>query len=78
MENIDQTITNNLRREIESSRKKKSDIAKAVGISAPTLSQYLSGRAQPTLATLTRLCRVLDITADDILPTKLPTQKTPN
>jgi len=71
MDNIDDIILHNIKREIESSSKKKCDIAKAIGISSPTLSQYLSGRAQPTLATLTKLCRFLDISADDILPTKI-------
>ena len=68
MENFDLQIKENLKKEIEYSGKTKSQIAKEVGIKAPTLSQYISGRAQPTLATLTRLCRVLDISADDILP----------
>ena len=71
MENLNEIILNNIKNEINNSGKKKSDIAKAIGVSAPTLSQYLSGRAQPTLVTLTKLCRVLDISADDILPTKI-------
>lgn len=70
MKSLEMQITENLKNEIEYSGKKKSEIAKEVGISAPTLSQYLSGRAQPTLATLTRLCQVLEISADDILPVK--------
>ena len=70
MENINDQITNNLRNEILFSGKPKSQIAKEIGISAPTLSQYLSGRAQPTLATLTKLCQVLNISADEILPIK--------
>lgn len=71
MEDLNKVIFKNLKNEIENSGKKKSEIAQAIGISAPTLSQYLSGRAQPTLATLTKLCRVLDISADDILPTNI-------
>lgn len=70
MEKINKIILKNLKNEIENSGKKKSEIAQLIGISAPTLSQYLSGRAQPTLATLTKLCQVLDISADDILPTQ--------
>ncbi|MBQ8468126.1 MAG: helix-turn-helix transcriptional regulator [Clostridia bacterium] len=70
MENIDNIILENLKNEIEHSGKKKIEIAKAIEIAPPTLSQYLSGRAQPTLATLTKLCRFLDISADDILPTR--------
>lgn len=64
---IQQKITENIRAEIELSGKSKTEIAKAVGVSKPTISQYLSGRAQPTLATLSKLCTYLDISADDIL-----------
>lgn len=65
--NIDLIITENLRKEIERSGFKKSEIADAIGVSRATISQYLSGRAQPTLATLSRLCSFLDCSADDIL-----------
>ena len=66
-ETIDQIITQNLKNEIETCGKSKTDIAKAVGVSKSTISQYLSGRAQPTLATLSRLCKFLDCSAVDIL-----------
>lgn len=66
-ENIDAKITENLKREIETSGKSKTEIAKAIGVTSATVSQYCSGRAQPTLATLYRLCRFLDLSADDIL-----------
>lgn len=69
-ENIDQIITENIKREIETSGKSKTEIANGIGVSRSTISQYLSGRAQPTLATLSRLCRFLDCSADDILGTK--------
>ena len=69
-ENIDQIISENLKNEIENSGKSKSEIAKAIGVSKSTISQYLSGRIQPTLATLSRLCRFLDCSADDILNIK--------
>ena len=64
---LDLIITENLKREIEQSGFKKSDIAKSIGVTSATISQYLSGRAQPTLATLSKLCVVLDCSADDIL-----------
>ena len=54
-DSLDAIITENLKREIETSGKSKSEIARAIGVSNPTVSQYLSGRAQPTLATLSRL-----------------------
>lgn len=68
--NLDLIITENLKREIEQSGLKKSEIATKIGVSKATISQYLSGRAQPTLATLAKLCAVLDCSADDILNLK--------
>ena len=68
--NLDLVISENLKREIEQSGIKKSEIAKAIGVSRATVSQYVSGRAQPTLATFSRLCAVLDCSADDILNLK--------
>ena len=67
MENLDVVISQNLKNEIEHSGKSKSSIARALGVSMPTVSQYCSGKIQPTLATLSKLCRYLDCSADDIL-----------
>ena len=69
-DNLDLIISKNLKKEIEQSGLKKSEIASAVGVSRATISQYLSGRAQPTLATFAKLCAVLDCSADDILNLK--------
>lgn len=63
-------ISQNIKAEIENSGKSKSEIAKALGVSNPTVSQYLSGRIQPSLATLSKLCSFLDCSADDILNIK--------
>ena len=60
-------ITENLKHEVETCGKSKSEIAAAIGVSKATVSQYLSGRALPTLATLSRLCNFIDCSADDIL-----------
>lgn len=68
--NLDLVISKNLKIEIEQSGLNKSEIADAIGVSRATVSQYLSGRAQPTLATLAKLCAVLDCSADDILGIK--------
>ena len=67
---LDKLISENIKREIENSGKSKSEIAEAIGVSKPTVSQYCSGRAQPTLATLSKLCSFLDCSADDILNIK--------
>ena len=70
MENLNEAISRNLKNEIENSGKSKTEIARAIGVSIPTVSQYCSGRVQPTLATLAKLCRFLDCSADDILEIK--------
>lgn len=67
MKTVEQQITERLRTEIETSTKTKTQIADELGISKPTLSQYLSGRILPSLVTFARLCKILDCSADDIL-----------
>ncbi len=68
--NLDDRITANIKFEIEHCGKTKADIARALGIKQSSLSQYLSGRAQPTLANLSRLCNFIGCSADDILEIK--------
>ena len=70
MSELEQRIKENLKREILLSGKTKSSIAKELGISKPTLSQYLSGRIMPSLTTFAKLCEVIDCSADDILEIK--------
>lgn len=67
---LEERIRNNIRQEICYCGKSKTQIAKELGISKPTLSQYLSGRAMPSLVTFAKLCAVLDCSADDILELK--------
>lgn len=64
---LNECISEHLKFEIEHSGKKKAEIAKLIGVSRATVSQYCSGKIQPTLATLSRLCSILDVSADDIL-----------
>ena len=68
--NLDEIISENIKREIENSGKSKTAIARAIGVSNPTVSQYLSGRIQPSLSTLSKLCAFLDCSADKILNLK--------
>lgn len=68
---LDEIITKNLKEEIERSEFKKTEIATAIGVSKATISQYVSGRIQPTLATLSKLCTFLNCSADEILNVKL-------
>ena len=67
---LNEIISQNIKAKIENSGKSKSEIAKALGVSNPTISQYISGRIQPSLATLSKLCSFLDCSADDILNVK--------
>ena len=67
---LDEIISNNIKEEIENSGKSKTEIARALGVSNPTVSQYLSGRIQPSLSTLSKLCSFLNCSADDILNVK--------
>ncbi len=64
---LDERITQNLKYEIETCGKKKKDIADAMGVTPGTISQYLSGSTQPTLANLSRLCSFIGCSADEIL-----------
>ena len=68
---LDEIISYNLKQEIEQSGKTKTEIAKAIDVSCPTISQYLSGRIQPSLSTLSKLCTFLNCSADDILNVKI-------
>ncbi len=64
---LSQKISYNLKYEIENSGKSKTEIARAIGVSCPTITQYCTGRIQPTLETLSKLCRYIDVSADEIL-----------
>ncbi len=68
---LEEKISENIKNEIENSGKSKTEIAHALGVSNPTVSQYISGRIQPSLSTLSKLCNFLNCSADDILEIKL-------
>lgn len=67
MDDLETRISKRLKDEIELSGKSKSELAKAIGVSKPTVSQYLSGRIMPSLVTFAKMCAFLDCSADDIL-----------
>ena len=62
-----QLIQQKLSDAIKQSGKTQTDIAKLLDIKQPTVGQYISGRAMPSLDTLAKLCAVLDLDANDIL-----------
>lgn len=70
MNKIDKEISERLKNEILTCGKSKSQIADELGISRPTLSQYLSGKIFPSLGMFARLCKILDCSSDDILGLK--------
>lgn len=63
-------ISENLKKEIELCGKTKTEIAKELGISKPTLSQYISGKIYPSLPIFAKLCEIIDCSSDDILGLK--------
>ena len=67
MDDLETRISKRLKEEIELSGKSKSELAKAIGVSKPAVSQYLSGRIMPSLVTFAKMCAFLDCSADDIL-----------
>lgn len=67
MDDLETRIRKRLKEEIELSGKSKSELAKSIGVSKPTVSQYLSGRIMPSLVTFAKMCAFLDCSADDIL-----------
>ncbi|HIT27140.1 MAG TPA: helix-turn-helix transcriptional regulator [Candidatus Ornithoclostridium excrementipullorum] len=64
---IQEKISANIRTEILSCGKTRREIAEALGVSCPTVSQYVSGRIQPSLATFAKLCAFLGVSADELL-----------
>ena len=70
MIDLEENISKRLKAEIELSGKSKIEIAKAIGVSKPTVSQYLSGRIMPSLTTFAKLCDFLDCSAYEILKIK--------
>ena len=43
------------------------EVARRAGLSAQRYAHYIAGRREPGLATLVRICRVLDVTPNDLL-----------
>ena len=63
-------VRKNIIEAINLSEMPKSEIARKLNIKQPTLSQYLSGRAMPSLDTFANLCVILDLDANEILNIK--------
>jgi len=60
-------IQSRLRECIANSQYTQKAIAEKIGVSEQTVSKYMTCNVFPALDTLSRLCRVLDVSADYIL-----------
>ena len=60
-------IQEKLSEAIEKSGKTQKEIAKRIGVSRSQISCYLHNKKMPALDTFANLCKVLDVSADDIL-----------
>ena len=60
-------IQKRLREEIKNSNLSQKEIADKLGINPSTVSKYLRLDKFPALDTFANLCKILDVSADDIL-----------
>lgn len=60
-------IRNALTDALERCALKQTELAKEVGVTQSMISHYASGRKLPALDTLSKLCSVLDLDANEIL-----------
>ncbi|MCH5146830.1 MAG: helix-turn-helix transcriptional regulator [Clostridiales bacterium] len=56
--------------EIKESGLSQSEIARRLNIKQQAVSQYITGQTMPALDTFANLCRILDVSADEILGLK--------
>jgi len=56
-----------LREAIKDSHMSQTEIANKLGISQSTVSKYMRLDKYPSIDTFANLCRILDVSADDIL-----------
>lgn len=66
MDNIKNTITNNLNKYINSSKYSKKELAELLNISAPNLTRWTKGDNFPTIDILPKLCSLLEISLDQL------------
>lgn len=67
-------IKKTLMEALKHSDMKQEELAQKIGVSQSMISHYASGRKMPALDTLSRLCAVLDLDANEILCVERPKQ----
>lgn len=50
---------------------KQSQLSKMMGISTVSLSRWSTGKSQPSLETVVRICQILDVKIDELVQIKL-------
>jgi repressor LexA len=46
-------------------------LAQKLGVSTVSLSNWSTGKSQPSLGTVVRICQILDVKIDELVQTKL-------
>lgn len=59
-----------LREAINTSQLSKTEIANKLGVNPSTISSYLHANKFPSLDTFANLCKILDVSSDEILGLK--------
>ena len=65
-------ISQKLAEAINQSGMKQTEIAEKIGVKQQQISSYIKGKTLPALDTLSRLCTVLDLDANEILCVERP------
>lgn len=69
-----QQIQQALMEALQQSGIKQADLAKKIGVTQSMISHYANGRKLPALDTLSRICTVLDLDANELLCVERPKQ----
>ena len=69
-----QDISKKLAEAIKQSGLSQTEIARKVGVRQQQISCYINGKTLPALDTLSRLCTILDLDANEILCVEKPEQ----
>lgn len=59
--------SNNIKKLMSSHNHTRKDLAKMIGVSEPAISNYLTGKNQPSLQTLGALAKIYNVEISDII-----------
>ena len=60
-------VAENIYIAIKASKKNQAQVARELGVHKTVISEYIAGRAMPSIPTLKKLCQVLECDYADIL-----------